>query len=79
MIAKVDVRKQLGLYETKIKEEIQRVEDEVKKMDNDCLTEDMKVIWKASAKYSALRSRRKALTEALWLFQDFRCGEMLND
>lgn len=79
MIAKVEVRKELALYEQKIKAEIQRVKDEMEQMENSCGAEDIKVILKASAKYTALRTRWSTLTEALWLFQDFRCGEILND
>ena len=79
MIAKVEVRKELALYEQKIKDEIKKIENEIKKMDDACATDDIKVIWRASAKYSALRSRWSTLTEVLWGIQDIRCDEMFND
>ena len=79
MIAKVEVRKELALYEQKIKEEIKRVVDEIEKMNNIFDTNDTRPIWKASAEYTKLKTRYSTLTEVLWGIQDIRCGEMLND
>ncbi len=79
MIAKVEVRRELASYEQKIKAEIKKVEDELKRMDDIFDTNDTRSIWKASAKYSQLITRRSTLTEVLWGIQDIRCGEMLND
>lgn len=79
MIAKVEVRRELALYEKKIKEEIKRIEDEIEKMDSACATNDIKEIWRASAKYTTLRSRKCTLTEIVWGIADIRCGEMLDD
>ena len=79
MIAKVEVRKELASYEQKIKTEIKKIEDEVKRMDDIFDTNDTRRIWKESAKYSALYTRWSTLKEVLWGIQDIRCGEMLND
>ena len=79
MIEKVEVRKLLASYENKFKEEIKRVRSEIEKMNNDCCTIEMERIWKKSAKHSALHSRLSTLTEALWIIQDIRCDEILND
>ena len=79
MIAKVEVRKELALYEQKIREEINKVRNEIEKMNNIFNTNDTMRIWKESAEYSALRTRLSTLTEVLWGIQDIRCGEMLND
>ena len=79
MIAKIKVKKELALYELKIKDEIKKIENEIKKMDEIFDTNATRRIWRESAKYSALHTRLSTLIEALWLFQDIRCGEMLND
>ena len=79
MIAKVEVRRALASYETKIKEEIKRIENEIEKMDSACATKDIKEIWRASAKYATLRSRKCTLTEILYGVEDIRCSEMLED
>lgn len=79
MIAKVEVRKELALYEQKIKDEIKKVENEIEKMNNIFNTNDARPIWKASTEYAELRTRMSILTEVLWGIQDIRCGEMLND
>ena len=79
MVEKVVVRQRLALYEQQIKEERQKIENEIKQMDDTCATDDIKNIWRASTKYSALRSRWSTLTEVLWGIQDIRCDEMFED
>lgn len=79
MIAKVEVRKQLALYEQKIKDEIKRVKEESEKMYNACSTMEMKAIWKQSKEYARLSERWSTLTEVLWSIRDIRCDEMFED
>lgn len=79
MIAKVEVRKRLALYEQQIKEEIKRIENEAKRMDDACSTMEMKAIWKQSKEYTKLHTRWSTLTEILWGIRDIRCDEILND
>ena len=79
MIAKVEVRKRLALYENTIKEEIKKIENQIKKMDESCSTMEMKTIWKQSKEYTKLNTRWSTLTEILWGVQDIRCDEMFED
>ena len=79
MIAKVEVRRQLALYEQKIKDEIKKVENEIVKMDIACATVEMMAIWKQSKEYAKLNERRGTLIEVLWGIRDIRCDEMLED
>ena len=79
MIAKVEVRKRLALYENIIKEEIKKIENQIKKMDEACSTMEMKTIWKQSKEYTKLNTRWSTLTEILWGIQDIRCDEMFED
>lgn len=79
MIAKAEVRKRLALYENTIKEEIKKIENQIKKMDESCSTMEMKTIWKQSKEYTKLNTRWSTLTEILWGVQDIRCDEMFED
>ena len=79
MIAKVEVRKQLALYEQKIKKEKQSVIDELNRMRDSCLTVEMQAIFNQSKEYARLMAKWEVLSEVLMDIRDIRCGEMLED
>lgn len=79
MIKKVEVRQRLALYENILKEEIKKIENQIKEMDEACSTMKMEAIWRQSKEYAKLNTRWSTLTEILWGVQDIRCDEMFND
>lgn len=79
MIAKVEVRKRLALYEQEIKERKNLVEDEMKRINNACTTMEAKTIWLGSIEYIKLATKLATLNEILMDIIDIRCEEMLND
>ena len=79
MIAKVEVRRQLALYEQKIKEEIKSIRKEIQTMQDSCTTNAMKNIWYDSVIYEKLNERLITLHRVLNDVIDFRCSEMLED
>ena len=79
MIAKVEVRKQLALYEHEIKKEKQAVADELARMRDACLTVEMQAIFNQSKEYARLMAKLEVLSEVLADVRDIRCGEMLED
>lgn len=79
MIAKIEVRKRLALYEQKLREERKVVENELQKMKKACATGEMEIIWKQSKEYARLNERRSLLYQVLMDIIDIRCEEIFND
>lgn len=80
MIAKVEVRRQLALYENKIREEIQNIREDIKDMDNACGDSmQMKRIWLASEIYAKLNTKLTTLNCVLSDIIDMRCSEIFED
>jgi hypothetical protein len=79
MIAKVEVRKQLALYEQAIRKEKQAIEYELDRMKDACLTVEMQAIWNRSKEYAILMAKWEVLNNVLMDVMDIRCSEMLED
>ena len=79
MIAKIEVRKRIALYEQKLREERQSIEKELEKMKNACATSEMEAIWRQSKEYARLNERLKTLHEVTMDLIDMRCEEMFDD
>ena len=79
MIEKVEVRRQLALYENKIREEIKSIREEMQAMNESCTTTAMKEIWLESEKYTKLSTRIKTLSGVLSDVIDIRCSEIFED
>ena len=79
MIAKVEVRKRLALYEQEIKKEKQAISDELDRMREACLTVEMQAIWNQSKEYARLMAKWEVLNNVLMDVRDIRCSEMLED
>lgn len=79
MIAKVEVRRVLALYEKKLKEERQSIIAEMDRMSNACTTLAMKEVWINSNEYLKLATRLATLNEVSMNIIDIRCDEMFAD
>lgn len=79
MIEKIEVRKMLANYEKKLKEEFNKIESQIKKMNEACISNDMLKVWHNSAEYAVLNARKWALYETYHEILDMRCSEMLED
>lgn len=79
MIAKVEVRKRLALYEQEIKERRNLIAEEMNRVSNACITMEAKTIWLGSIEYMKLATKFVTLNEILMDIIDMRCEEMLND
>ena len=79
MIAKVEVRKRLALYEQKIREEKKDIEAELDRMRNACATVEMKAIWNQSKEYAVLMAKWETLNEILMGIVNIRCDAMFDD
>ena len=79
MVEKVKVRKRVVLCEQKIKEELKRIEDKIKQMDNSCQTLEMERIWRRSTEYIELHTKWATLNDVLSDVRDIRFDEMLED
>lgn len=79
MIAKAEVRRQLALYEQKLKEEIKSVDEELKRMNSACSTSEMQAIWNKSVECAKLHTKFQTLY-AVWMdIIDLRCSEMFEE
>lgn len=79
MIAKIEVRKRLALYEKKLREERKEIERELEEMKSACTTSEMEAIWRQSKEYTRLNERWQTLHEVVMDIIDIRCEEMFND
>lgn len=79
MIEKTMVRREIGLLEMKIKEEIKIVENEIRKMDEACDTIALQSIWGESKKNAELHERLATLRRVLSDIQDLRCCDAFAD
>ena len=61
MIEKVEVRRRLIAYRKELKEKMQAIEEEVERMTNACITEEMKQIWYRSPQYIVLDAKWQML------------------
>lgn len=61
MIEKVEVRRRLIAYRKELKEKMQAIEEEVERMTNACITEEMKQIWYRSPRYIVLDAKWQML------------------
>lgn len=79
MIAKVEVRKRLALYEDKLKERKKSIQEEIRRMNDSCTTLEMQAIWHQSKEYAMLMTEMQVLHEVLFDIDDIRCEEMFED
>lgn len=79
MIAKVEVRKRLALYEDKLKEREKSIQEEIRRMNDSCATLEMDAIWHRSKEYAKLMTELQVLREVLFDIIDIRCDEMFKD
>lgn len=79
MIAKVEVRRRLALYEQEIKERRSLVEEEMNRIKNACTTMEAKTICLGSIEYAKLAAKYATLNEILMDIVGIRCEEMLED
>ena len=79
MISKLEVRKQLALYEQTIRKEKQAISDELDRMRDACLTVEMQAIWNQSKEYARLMAKWEVLNDVLMDVRDIRCSEILED
>ena len=79
MIAKVEVRKRLALYEDKLKERQKSIQGEIRRMNESCTTLEMDSIWHRSKEYAKLMTELQVLREVLFDIIDIRCDEMFED
>lgn len=79
MIEKVEVRRMLATYESKIKKEKDDICNEMEELRKACGTFDMEQILLTSVKYNVMREKVLMLTNILWDISDIRCSEALED
>lgn len=80
MIAKIEVRRQLALYEKKIEEEIASIREEINNMYNLCKnSKKIQEVWYESKDYIKLDVKLRTLQGVLLDIIDMRCSEILED
>lgn len=79
MIEKIEVRRMLAAYESKIKDEISNINNEIKRMNEACETVEMMEIWLQSKRRVELSMKLTTLFEVLGDIIDMRCCEQLED
>ena len=79
MIAKVEVRKRLALYEQEIKKRRNLIEEEMKRINGACTTIEAKTILFGSIEYMKLATKFATLNEILMDIIDIRCEEVFED
>lgn len=79
MIAKAEVRRQLALYEQRIRQKQQSIACELDRMRDACLTIEMKTILNQSKEYARLMAKWEVLHDVLMDIIDIRCSEMFAD
>lgn len=79
MIAKLEVRRMLALYEQKIREEIKGIREKLQTMEDSCTTLEMERIWRKSEEYRELHTRLVILSNVLSDIIDMRCSEILEE
>ena len=80
MIAKLEVRRQLAAYENKLREEIQIIEAEIEKINNDCKDSLMlQQMWIRSNVYYRLSTKLSTLRGVLNDIIDMRCSKVFEE
>ena len=80
MIEKAKVRKEIVSCELQIKEKLKEVESESKRLgEMFSATNETQKLWNNSTEKAVLTAKYQALREALFLVQDLRCSEFLDD
>ena len=79
MVAKIEVRKRLALYEQEIKERRKLIEEKMKRIGDACTTIQAKAIWSGSIEHMKLHTKWATLNEVLMDIIDIRCEEMFED